>query len=87
MLANEAADAVHFGVAAADDIDAAMVAGVNYPQGPLALANSVGLSRIAGTIGHLGRIYGEDRYRLSPELHRARLARALDVRSAETGPR
>ncbi|MCB2011165.1 MAG: 3-hydroxyacyl-CoA dehydrogenase [Geminicoccaceae bacterium] len=87
MLANEAADAVHFGVAAADDIDAAMVAGVNYPQGPLALAKSVGLSRIAGTIGHLGRIYGEDRYRLSPELHRARLARALDVRSAETGPR
>ncbi|MGD0109618.1 MAG: 3-hydroxyacyl-CoA dehydrogenase, partial [Rhodopila sp.] len=41
MLANEAADAVQQGVATANDVDLSMVKGVNYPRGPLALADSI----------------------------------------------
>src|SRR3546814_16793790 len=46
MLANEAAEAVHVGVASRNDIDSAMKFGVNYPVGPLAWAEKVGFRHI-----------------------------------------
>ena len=70
MLANEAADAVYQGVCSAAAADAAMRLGVNYPKGPLAWADGVGLSTIHTVLTHLGNSYGEDRYRLSPLLQR-----------------
>jgi 3-hydroxybutyryl-CoA dehydrogenase len=70
MLANEAADAVYQGVCSAAAADAAMRLGVNYPKGPLAWADAVGLSTIHTVLTHLGSSYGEDRYRLSPLLQR-----------------
>ena len=42
MLANEAADVVHQGVASAADVDVSMLKGVNYPRGPLAWADAIG---------------------------------------------
>jgi 3-hydroxybutyryl-CoA dehydrogenase len=66
MLANEAADAVNQGVCDAKGADAAMRLGVNYPCGPLAWADRVGLGVISQILTHLSQIYGEDRYRLSP---------------------
>ncbi len=66
MLANEAADAVNQGVCDAKAADAAMRLGVNYPCGPLAWADRVGLAAISRVLAHLSQIYGEDRYRLSP---------------------
>lgn len=66
MLANEAADAVYQGVCSAQAADAAMRLGVNYPKGPLAWADSVGLKNIHTVLRHLGCSYGEDRYRVSP---------------------
>lgn len=66
MLANEAADAVNQGVCDAAGADAAMRLGVNYPQGPLAWADRVGLPAIRETLVNLGQAYGEDRYRISP---------------------
>ncbi len=66
MLANEAADAVYQGVCSAQAADAAMRLGVNYPKGPLAWADSVGLQNIHTVLRHLGCSYGEDRYRVSP---------------------
>lgn len=68
MLANEAADAVYQGVCSAGAADAAMRMGVNYPQGPLAWADAVGLPAIRTVLTHLGSSYGEDRYRVSPML-------------------
>lgn len=68
MLANEAADAVNQGVCSAGDADAAMQLGVNYPRGPLLWAEQVGLNAVRDTLAHLGNIYGEDRYRISPLL-------------------
>ena len=66
MLANEAADAVNQGVCDAKAADAAMRLGVNYPCGPLAWADAVGLPVIRDVLANLGRTYGEDRYRISP---------------------
>jgi len=53
MLANEAADVVHQGVASAADVDVSMLKGVNYPRGPLAWADAIGSARIAGVIDAL----------------------------------
>ncbi|MHC8287824.1 3-hydroxyacyl-CoA dehydrogenase PaaH [Pseudomonas sp. XS1P51] len=70
MLANEAADALLQGVASAADIDLAMRAGVNYPQGPLAWADAIGLSHILTVLENLQASYGEERYRPSLLLRR-----------------
>jgi 3-hydroxybutyryl-CoA dehydrogenase len=70
MLANEAADAVLQGVASAADIDLAMRAGVNYPQGPLAWADAIGLAHILNVLENLQAGYGEERYRPSLLLRR-----------------
>ncbi|MFJ3370273.1 3-hydroxyacyl-CoA dehydrogenase PaaH [Pseudomonas sp. NPDC086251] len=70
MLANEAADALLQGVASAADIDLAMRAGVNYPQGPLAWADAIGLSQILTVLENLQASYGEERYRPSLLLRR-----------------
>lgn len=70
MLANEGADAVLQGVGSAADIDLAMRAGVNYPQGPLAWADAIGLAGVLRTLEHLQASYGEERYRPSLLLRR-----------------
>ena len=68
MLINEAADAVFWGVASAEDVDRAMQGGVNYPKGLLAWAEEVGLDRCVETLDRMRSHYGEDRYRCSPLL-------------------
>ncbi len=70
MLANEAADAVNQGVCSAAAVDIAMQKGVNYPRGPLAWADAVGLPQIVTVLANLAATYGEDRYRVSPLLRR-----------------
>jgi 3-hydroxybutyryl-CoA dehydrogenase len=70
MLANEAADAVNQGVCSAQAVDIAMQKGVNYPRGPLAWADSVGLQQVVTVLSNLAASYGEDRYRVSPLLRR-----------------
>lgn len=70
MLANEAADAVNQGVCSAAAVDIAMQKGVNYPRGPLAWADSVGVPHIVAVLSNLAAAYGEDRYRVSPLLRR-----------------
>lgn len=66
MLANEAADAVNQGVCDVRGADDAMRLGVNYPRGPLAWADAVGVAQIHTVLKNLGQFYGEDRYRVSP---------------------
>jgi 3-hydroxybutyryl-CoA dehydrogenase len=65
-LANEAADAVTQGIASAGDVDLAMEKGVNYPRGPLAWSDAVGLTHVCRVLRNLATHYGEERYRLSP---------------------
>jgi 3-hydroxybutyryl-CoA dehydrogenase len=70
MLANEGADAVYQGVCDAPAVDAAMRLGTNYPRGPLAWADAIGLDEVRRVLKNLAESYGEDRYRLSPLLQR-----------------
>jgi 3-hydroxybutyryl-CoA dehydrogenase len=79
MLANEAADAVHQGVATAAEVDRAMRHGVNYPLGPLAWAERLGWARVVGALDRLAAFYGDGRYRASPWL---RLQAAADACAA-----
>jgi 3-hydroxybutyryl-CoA dehydrogenase len=76
MLANEAADVVTLGIASARDVDVAMQKGVNYPRGPLAWADAIGVARVRDALVHLAAHYGEDRYRLSPLIARRHAAGA-----------
>ncbi|MGF6163178.1 3-hydroxybutyryl-CoA dehydrogenase [Pseudomonas sp. 2725] len=70
MLVNEGAEVVLHGVSSAADVDLAMVAGVNYPIGPLAWADSISPKAIFDCLEHLQASYGEERYRPSLLLRR-----------------
>ncbi|PTQ52327.1 MAG: 3-hydroxybutyryl-CoA dehydrogenase [Hydrogenibacillus schlegelii] len=66
MIINEAAFALMEGVATAEDIDRAMRLGTNYPEGPLAWADRIGLDEVQAVLRGLYRAFGEDRYRPAP---------------------
>ena len=68
MLINEAADAVFWGIASAEDIDTAMTKGVNYPKGLLVWADEWGAAKVINIIEMLRGHFGETRYRVSPKL-------------------
>ena len=71
MLANEAFEAVLQGVAEPEDVDNAMRYGVNYPIGPVAWANSIGLQTILHVLDSLHHLTGDSRYRASLGLRMA----------------
>lgn len=65
MLINEAADALHFNIATAADIELAMTKGVNYPKGLLKWCDEMGASKVLEQLTSLLNLYNEDRYRPS----------------------
>lgn len=69
-LANEAADTVFQQVCDVAGADTAMQSGVNYPLGPLAWAERIGLPQVLAVLENLRQAYGLDRYRLSQLLRR-----------------
>jgi 3-hydroxybutyryl-CoA dehydrogenase len=71
MLVNEAADAVHWGLCSAADVELAMTRGVNYPRGLLAWGDLLGPAAVVAELERLRGEYQEDRYRVSPLLRRA----------------
>lgn len=70
MLINEAADALFWNIASAEDIDLAMTKGVNYPKGLLAWAKEIGHQNCVDRLDALYNEYHEDRYRCSPMLRK-----------------
>lgn len=70
MLINEAADALFWNIASAEDIDLAMTKGVNYPKGLLAWAKEIGYQNCVDRLDTLYNEYHEDRYRCSPMLRK-----------------
>lgn len=68
MLVNEAADALYLNIASREDLDLAMLKGVNYPKGLLKWADEIGLQECLNRLEALHMVYGEDRYRPSPIL-------------------
>jgi 3-hydroxybutyryl-CoA dehydrogenase len=61
---------VNWRIASAADVDLAMTKGVNYPRGPLAWGNELGLGRVLDEIDRLRNESREERYRPSPLLRR-----------------
>jgi 3-hydroxybutyryl-CoA dehydrogenase len=64
-MINEAANAYAEGVASAEDIDTGMKLGANWPMGPLALADLVGLDTTQAILATLERELGDAKYRPS----------------------
>ena len=67
-IVNEAASAVADGVAAPSDIDTAMRLGTNYPQGPLAWGERIGLPAVVERLDVLHAAVPDGRYRVTPLL-------------------
>lgn len=65
MLINEAAEALHLQIASANDIETAMIKGVNYPKGLLHWADELGVNVVYDHLHSLYEWYEEDRYRSS----------------------
>ncbi len=68
QVINECAFALGEGVGSAQDIDTGMVLGLNYPRGPLAWADEIGIDRVLAVLDGLCDEYREERYRAAPEL-------------------
>jgi 3-hydroxybutyryl-CoA dehydrogenase len=62
-MINEAAQAYADGVASAEDIDTGLKLGANFPMGPLALADLVGLDTTKAILETLERELGNAKYR------------------------
>jgi 3-hydroxybutyryl-CoA dehydrogenase len=73
QLINEAAFALQEDVARPEDVDTAMQLGVNYPHGPFAWAEILGLRNVVAVLQALHTDYAEERYRVSPLLRQMAL--------------
>ena len=89
QVINECAFALDEGVGSAQDIDTGMVLGLNYPRGPLAWADEIGLDHVLAVLDGLWEEYREERYRAAPLLRRlvrkGRLGRASGTGFFEYG--
>ena len=84
MLINEAADALHLGIATKEDIDLAMTKGVNYPKGLLQWADEKGIAEVLEGLDKLYYAYHEERYRASVLLRqKAAFKQPFYAKSAE----
>ncbi len=70
MLINEAYDALFMNIASKEDIELAMVKGVNYPKGLFQWGDEIGLELVLQRLQSLINEYQEDRYRPNPLLKR-----------------
>jgi 3-hydroxybutyryl-CoA dehydrogenase len=67
-MINEAFFVLHEGIASPEDIDTGMKLGCNYPIGPLALADLIGLDTCLAIMEVYHKEFKDDKYRPSPYL-------------------
>jgi len=67
-MINEAVYLLYEGAGTADSIDRVMKAGLNFPMGPLALADMIGLDVLLAVIEEMYRGYSDAKYRPCPLL-------------------
>jgi 3-hydroxybutyryl-CoA dehydrogenase len=82
-LLNEAMYILMEGVATANDIDTAMKLGYNFPNGPLEMADIMGLDEVLTWMETLWKTLGEPRYRACPILRKLVRERKLGKKTGE----
>lgn len=83
QVVNEAAFAVAEGVGSAEDVDTGMRLGLNYPRGPLAWADRIGLDHVLSILDALSDELREERYRAAPLLRQLVLGGRLGASTGE----
>ena len=83
QVINEAAFAVAEGVGSAEDVDAGMVHGLNYPRGILRWADEIGLDHVLAVLEGLYEERREERYRAASLLRSLALSGRLGRQTGE----
>jgi 3-hydroxybutyryl-CoA dehydrogenase len=73
-IVNEAAFALGEGVGSAEDIDAGVKLGLNWPKGSIELGRELGFDRVLAEMDRLYDFYREERYRAAPLLRNGSLS-------------
>jgi len=77
-IVNVGCDIAQQGIATPEDLDRAVMLGLGYPKGPLAMGDAAGGAKILAVLEAMQDFYKEPRYRPSPWLRRrARLGLSL----------
>lgn len=82
-MLNEAAFLVHEGVATPEDIDKAMVNGLNHPMGPCALSDMIGIDVMLSIMDVFFEEYRDPKYRACPLLRQMVAAGHLGRKSGK----
>ena len=69
-IVNVGCDIAQMRIAAPEDLDRAVMLGLGYPKGPLAMGDALGPKRILAILQAMHELYQEPRYRPSPWLRR-----------------
>jgi 3-hydroxybutyryl-CoA dehydrogenase len=69
-IVNVGCDIAQMRIAAPADLDRAVMLGLGYPKGPLAMGDAVGAGKILAILDAMHSLYQEPRYRASPWLRR-----------------
>jgi 3-hydroxybutyryl-CoA dehydrogenase len=85
-IVNIASDIAQQRIATPDDIDTAVKLGLGYPQGPLAMGDTIGSELLLEALRNMERLTGDPRYRPSPWLWR-RAGLGLSLLIKESGHR
>jgi 3-hydroxybutyryl-CoA dehydrogenase len=83
QVINEAAFALTEGVGSAEDVDAGMVHGLNYPRGILRWGDEIGLDHVLAVLDGLYEERREERYRAAPLLRSLALSGRLGTLTGE----
>jgi len=81
-IVNVGCDIAQMRIATPEDLDRAVVLGLSYPRGPLAMGDAAGPARILAVLEAMHDFYREPRYRPSPWLKR-RAKLGISLLSAE----
>jgi 3-hydroxybutyryl-CoA dehydrogenase len=77
-IVNIGCDIAQQGIATPEDIDLAVMLGLGYPRGPLALGDAIGATTILTILRNIHAVLGDPRYRPAPWLtRRAQLGLSL----------